>query len=164
MKNILLVAMIAVLSCAIAGPTIYAQVEEAGATSSFLRGFDVYRFSQTGFKKDTENFSSFINSTYSGETAEANFPTNKMGIGMLNAATAWTDLPRGMARVSRNDNLLMGMTLGLGEGVVSAIGRGAAGVIDMATFGLPPYEEPLVTPEYRTENPNEELKVKLLSW
>ncbi len=164
MKKIILVAMIAVLSSAIAGPTIYAQVEEAGVTSSFLKGFDPYRFSQTGFKKDTENFSTFINSAYSGDTAEADFPTNKMGVGMMNAATAWTDLPRGMARVSRNDNLLMGMTLGAAEGVVSAIGRGAAGVIDMATFGLPPYEEPLVSPEYRTENPNKELQIKLLSW
>jgi len=161
MRNIFILVMIAVISCSIGGPTIYAQIEETGAPQSFLKGFDPYRLDQAGYKRDTNNFSTFINTAYPAENTEADFPTNKMGVGMMNAATAWTDLPR---RISEKSNLLMGMTLGLGEGMVSVLGRGAAGVIDMATFGMPPYEEPLVVPEYRTENSEEELRIKLLKW
>jgi putative exosortase-associated protein (TIGR04073 family) len=87
-----------------------------------------------------------------------------MGAGAMNAATAWTEIPKQMGEASAKHNPLVGATVGLGEGVVKGMVRGASGVVDMATFGLPPYDKPLMQPAYEVKKPEEGFKVNLLNW
>jgi putative exosortase-associated protein (TIGR04073 family) len=87
-----------------------------------------------------------------------------MGVGIINASTSWADIPGKVAEVSERDNIFLGVTLGFGEGIVSGVARGASGVADVATFGLAPYDKPLMEPEYKVDNPNEGFKVDLLKW
>lgn len=92
------------------------------------------------------------------------FP-NKLGDGVLNIATCWTDVPRQINQVSEERNIIEGYTLGFGEGILSGIARGVSGTYDAATFILPPYDEPMMQPQYAVSKPNEEgFKVKLLTW
>jgi putative exosortase-associated protein (TIGR04073 family) len=99
-----------------------------------------------------------------GNEPYVNTPVEKMGVGIINASTSWADIPGKVAEVSERDNIFLGVTLGFGEGIVSGVARGASGVADVATFGLAPYDKPLMEPEYKVDNPNEGFKVDLLKW
>lgn len=91
-------------------------------------------------------------------------PVEKASAGFVNTTTSWADIPAKIAEVSERDNLFLGVTMGFGEGLVSGVARGASGIIDMATFGVPPYDEPLMEPEYKVANPDEGFKIDLLKW
>ena len=99
-----------------------------------------------------------------GSKSYANTPVEKMGVGIVNTTTSWVDIPGKIAEVSERDNLFLGVTLGFGEGIVSGLARGASGVVDVATFGLAPYDKPLMEPQYKVENPNEGFKIDILKW
>lgn len=99
-----------------------------------------------------------------GSESYVDTPVGKMGVGIINTTTSWADIPGKVAEVSERDNIFLGVTLGLGEGIVSGIARGASGVADVATFGLTPYDKPLMEPQYKVENPNEGFKIDLLKW
>ncbi len=94
----------------------------------------------------------------------SNSPANKIGLGALNAATSWAEIPKQINAVSQKHNPLVGATVGLGEGIVTGLVRGASGVVDMATFTLPPYDKPLIEPAYQVKKPDQGFKVSLLSW
>ncbi|MDD4955187.1 MAG: exosortase system-associated protein, TIGR04073 family [Candidatus Omnitrophica bacterium] len=94
----------------------------------------------------------------------ADTPVEKMGVGIINTTTSWADIPQKVAEVSERDNIFLGVTLGLGEGIVSGVARGASGVADVATFGLAPYNQPSAKPVYKVENPNEGFKIDLMKW
>jgi putative exosortase-associated protein (TIGR04073 family) len=144
---------------------VQAQIEEAGASASILRNVYLDRGERLQPKVDTSRFSDFLKEVNRPRDDYRNFPTNKMGIGVINATTSWTDIPREVSRVSQEENIVSGMTLGFGEGVVSTVKRGSAGAIDVATFGLPPYDEPLLEPEYKVKNPDEEgFRIQLMKW
>jgi putative exosortase-associated protein (TIGR04073 family) len=96
--------------------------------------------------------------------AGANSPANKMGAGALNAATSWTEIPKQIGEVSQEYNPLLGVTIGLGEGIMLGLARGASGVADMATFTLPPYDKPLINPEYKVAEPEKGLQLDLVRW
>ena len=139
---------------------VYAQTQVAPAPIS--NRFDVYKVTLRGTDQMTNDFLKTVN--YSEETYQDTF-VGKMGEGAINAATSWTDVPGQMAQVSEEHNILLGCTLGLGEGLVSGIIRGVSGAYDIATCGLPPYDEPTVKPKYKVNDPQKEgFKVKLLSW
>ena len=91
-------------------------------------------------------------------------PADKMGLGVINVATSWTDIPKEMMQVSDEENLFVGSTIGFGRGLIYSLGRGAAGVADVATCGIPPYNEPSVEPEYKVNHPNQGLKIDLVKW
>jgi len=99
-----------------------------------------------------------------GNESYVDTPVEKMGVGIINTTTSWADIPGKVAEVSERDNIFLGITLGLGEGIVSGVARGASGVADVATFGLAPYDKPLMEPQYKVNNPNEGFKVDLLKW
>ncbi len=139
---------------------VYAQTLVAPAPIS--NRFDVYKVTLRGTDQMTEDFLKTVN--YSDEAYRDTF-VSKMGEGAINAATSWTDVPGQMAQVSEEHNILLGCTVGLGAGLVSGIIRGVSGAYDIATCGLPPYDEPTMKPKYKVNNPQKEgFKVRLLSW
>ena len=92
-------------------------------------------------------------------------PVTKGSDGLINATTFWTELPKGVVDTTAESNILGGLTVGLGRGIIYGLGRGAAGVIDTTTCVLPPYDEPIVEPDYKVKNPNQEgFKITLFSW
>jgi len=99
-----------------------------------------------------------------GSESYVDTPVEKMGVGIINTTTSWADIPQKVAEVSERDNIFLGVTLGLGEGIISGLARGASGVADVATFGLAPYDKPLMEPQYKVENPNEGFKIDLVKW
>jgi len=98
------------------------------------------------------------------EPAYQGTPVEKMGAGVTNMATSWADVPAKITEVSERDNIFLGVTLGFGEGIVSGIARGVSGAADTATFGVPPYDKPLMKPEYKVDNPNQGFKVDIMKW
>jgi len=140
---------------------IWAQTEPV----SPLTSLGTYQVRSLQPDKDTTMFTSaYLKSINADSNAYDDSPANKMGMGMINAATSWTELPRQVARVSEEDNALAGWTLGLGAGVVTGLARGVSGAFDMATCGLPPYDQPLMEPEYKVKQPNEGFKIELIKW
>lgn len=92
-------------------------------------------------------------------------PVSKGSDGFINATTSWSDIPAEVAQTSADENILAGLTLGFGKGLASALTRGAAGIVDMTTCAFPPYDKPLVEPQYSVQNPEKEgYKVALFRW
>jgi len=144
---------------------VYAQSpEEAGLVSQQLRDFNQYRLGPH-IQKPTLFSSDFLNTVNTDSKAYEDTPAEKGGVGTINAVTAWTDIPREMAKTSEESNILLGATFGFGKGIVYGLARGASGVYDIATFGLPPYNEPLVKPVYKVNRPQHDgLKLTVLEW
>jgi putative exosortase-associated protein (TIGR04073 family) len=141
--------------------SVYAQAEPI----SPLTNLGAYQATTLHPEKDSTMFTSEYLKSINGEAdTYEDSPVNKMGLGMINAATSWTELPRQVARVSEEDNALVGWTLGFGEGLVSGLARGMSGALDMATFGVPPYDKPLMSPEYSVKQPNKGFKIELIKW
>ena len=74
----------------------------------------------------------------------------KLGRGVLNSLTGVVEIPKKMILISRNDNILMGLTWGLVKGIGVGTLRTVAGVYETVTFPIPaPADyEPIVHPEY----------------
>jgi putative exosortase-associated protein (TIGR04073 family) len=140
---------------------VYAQTEPVTP----LTNLGIYQARSLHPEQDSSMFTSaYLKSINEETTTYEDSPANKVGVGMINAATSWTDVPRQIAEVSEKDNVLAGWTLGFGEGVVSGIARGVSGAFDMVTCGLPPYDKPLMEPEYKVRQPNQGFKIDLFRW
>lgn len=148
---------------------VYGQGEETGIASMLnagnyritsMRAYNEANLRPTAFLKT-------INAPLQTDAyqIDADSPASKGGIGAMNTLTAWADIPTEMQKVGEEQNdVFAACTLGLVQGVVYSIQRGTAGVYDMATFGLPPYDEPMMEPEYKVEKPQDGFKVSLLKW
>lgn len=79
-------------------------------------------------------------------------PFNKLGRGAINTATCWLEVPAEVCRVTAEKNALVGYTLGLTEGFFTTLLRGFTGIFDVATFIIPPYNKPLMQPEYAMDS------------
>jgi len=148
--------VIMILSLASQG---YPQGGENPATSAIsLSEVNPYRITATGSAQPAMQSINVQPPAYQGT------PVEKMGAGVTNMAMSWADVPAKIAEVSERDNLFLGVTLGFGEGIVSGIARGVSGAADTATFGMPPYDKPLMAPQYKVDNPNEGFKVDIMKW
>lgn len=74
-------------------------------------------------------------------------PLDKLARGAINTATGWIEIPKVMYEDCVNENILFGLTFGLFHGAATGIYRTGAGLIDIVTFPLKPYDEHIV-PEY----------------
>lgn len=93
-----------------------------------------------------------------GEIDYENTPINKLGRGAINTATFWTEIPAKVAEKSAETDPLLGLTLGTVEGAVTAVVRGATGLFDMFTCFMPPYDKPVMKPEYAYKNADDQIK------
>ena len=75
-------------------------------------------------------------------------PLNKLGRGIINTLTCWAEIPAEAYKVSEDKDPLTGCTLGVAEGFFTAMLRGLTGIFDTVTFIIPPYNKPLMKPEY----------------
>lgn len=82
----------------------------------------------------------------------ARTPVNKLIRGIINCFTFFLEIPASICNVSRKKGLLLGSTLGFADGVVTSIVRLGTGTFDTATFLIPPYDKPLLKPEYAIES------------
>ena len=79
-------------------------------------------------------------------------PLNKLGRGVINTVTCLAETPAGIYRVSKDKGEVVGLTLGFVEGLFTSVLRGASGIFDMVTFVIPPYNKPLMKPEYALDS------------
>ena len=77
-----------------------------------------------------------------------NTALNKLGRGLINTGTCWAEIPASILKVSKEKDPLTGTTLGTAEGAVNCVLRGLTGIFETVTFILPPYNKPLMRPEY----------------
>ena len=79
-------------------------------------------------------------------------PVRKLGRGVANVFTGWTEVLLGMQRTAANEGQMAGASLGLLRGTGRMVGRTLAGAFETVTFLLPnPGQRgyaPLVEPEY----------------
>ncbi len=150
MKKVLLLTLVLVLSLFL---NVYAQT---GVTTLAFSNF-------SGFRKASPTFLETVN--FNEESLGGVF-SNKLGDGVINIATCWTDVPRHIDKVSRERSILEGYTIGVGEGIFSGVIRGVAGTYDTSTSILPPYNsQPLMKAEYSVKDPDREgFKINLLNW
>ncbi|MDD2752035.1 MAG: exosortase system-associated protein, TIGR04073 family [Candidatus Omnitrophica bacterium] len=79
-------------------------------------------------------------------------PINKFGRGMVNTLTCLLEIPGEAIKVGQEKDPLTGMTLGVVEGFCTAGIRGLTGLWDVVTFVIPPYNKPLMQPEYALQS------------
>lgn len=74
----------------------------------------------------------------------------KLGRGLANILTGWIELPNQIYKTSVEENVGMGLTVGLAKGIGMTVVRTGAGLYDTVTFPFPIPEdyEPLLEPEY----------------
>ena len=77
-------------------------------------------------------------------------PIKKLGRGVANIITGWVEIPKNVYETSQDENILMGLTIGLAKGLGMSVIRTGAGIYDAVTFPFPiPQDyEPLLEPEY----------------
>lgn len=89
-------------------------------------------------------------------------PLNKLDRGIINGATFWTELPAEVAKVSKEQNPAMGATIGVVQGTITSAIRAGTAVFDTLTFLIPPYNKPVMKPEYAINRAD--AKMKELFW
>jgi putative exosortase-associated protein (TIGR04073 family) len=85
-------------------------------------------------------------------TTVAKTPLNKLLRGLVNCLTFLVEIPASICDVSRTKGTWAGCTLGVADGLFTSLLRLGTGVFDTATFLIPPYDKPLLKPEYAVES------------
>jgi len=82
------------------------------------------------------------------EISYSNTPLNKLERGIINGATFWAEVPAKVFKVSKEQDPVLGLTLGTVEGTFNGILRGLTAIFDVVTCIIPPYNKPLMEPGY----------------
>ena len=103
----------------------------------------------------------FVLMGLSASTAEAALPGwaygagGKLTRGVVNIVTGWLELPNQIVDTTRQQNVYVGMSLGLLRGVAKGVMREAVGVYETVTFLFPAPANyaPILYPVYAFETP-----------
>jgi len=167
MKSIITILVVAIAALSVTTDLNAQAVQGANITSLSLIEGTFSRPQPFDAKGSTMvfggDFLKSVNSEPAGAAAQDSW-ADKMGSGVINVTTAWVELPKEITDVSERHNILAGWTVGLGRGMVLGLVRGTAGVIDVATFGVPPYNKPAMKPAYTVQKPEEGFKIEILKW
>ena len=71
----------------------------------------------------------------------------KLPRGFANIGFAVLEIPRQMVKTKQDKGDFAGISMGLGKGLVFALGRVLVGAYEIVTFWIPPFE-PVIEPEY----------------
>ncbi|NOX97678.1 MAG: exosortase system-associated protein, TIGR04073 family [Nitrospirae bacterium] len=82
-----------------------------------------------------------IFATLAPEVQAAN-PFNKVGRGLGNIVIAPVEIPVSMVSEAKK-NPLLGLVIGPIIGAVNCVTRATAGIVELVTFPVPPYDQPL---------------------
>lgn len=74
-------------------------------------------------------------------------PLRKLSRGIVGASLGWTEMPRQMIEVNKEEGEVAGFFLGCFKGLLCTVGRTLLGMYEIVTFLLPSYR-PLVEPEF----------------
>jgi putative exosortase-associated protein (TIGR04073 family) len=89
-------------------------------------------------------------------------PINKLERGVINLATFWLEIPAEVAKVTKEQDPAAGVTIGVVNGVVTSVVRGATAIFDTTTFFVPSYTKPAMKPEYAWKAADD--KIRALFW
>lgn len=155
MKRIIVLIILAAAAMLFTGLDIYAQ--EGMPTTLFLS-------QPMPGNRSSAQFVQFINAD--NANVKQDLFSEKLGNGVINLATCWTDVPRRMETVARERSAFEGYTVGMGEGILQGIVRGIAGTYDTTTSIVPPFnKKPVMEAEYSVKHPQKDgLKLTLLQW
>ena len=75
---------------------------------------------------------------------------HKLGRGLLNVATGWVEIPKGIRDGSQQENPVLGVTTGIFKGLGLGVLRTGVGAFDVVTFPIPWPKDyaPVYEPEY----------------
>ncbi len=79
---------------------------------------------------------------------EGDSAATKLGRGIFNGATCWVEVFKHAYLTAQERDPLTGLVFGAAKGVGYGVVRAASGAFDIATFALPPYDKPLMDPEF----------------
>jgi putative exosortase-associated protein (TIGR04073 family) len=97
-------------------------------------------------------------------TTLGNTPVNKLIRGLVNCLTFPLELPASICDVTKRKGLLSGCTLGVADGFFTSLLRLGTGVIDTVTFPIPPYDKPLLKPEYAIDSAADKMGTPNVDW
>ncbi|MFA5007669.1 MAG: exosortase system-associated protein, TIGR04073 family [Candidatus Omnitrophota bacterium] len=83
--------------------------------------------------------------------AEDHNALSKLGRGLANAVTGIVEVPKQIYLVSKEREPITGITYGTAKGICFGVLRTGAGVYDSVTFAIPPYDKPIMEPEFAFE-------------
>ncbi len=83
--------------------------------------------------------------------AEEATPVTKLVRGLSNQITSWIELPKQIYKVSVQREPITGILYGSIKGTCYSVMRAAEGVYDTVAFLIPPYDKPLMEPEFVSE-------------
>ena len=93
----------------------------------------------------------FLAVSVNGYAEEKATPVTKLVRGLSNQITSWIEVPKQVYKVSTEREPITGLLFGSIKGVCYGVIRAAEGVYDMVSFLVPPYDKPLMTPEFVSE-------------
>ena len=76
----------------------------------------------------------------------------KLGRGVANIATGWIEIPKQIYQTSVEYDPFTGIVFGTVKGVAYGVLRTLGGGFDTATFIIPPYDKPVMQPEFVFED------------
>ena len=68
--------------------------------------------------------------------------------GLANGITAFIEIPKQVYLTSKEREPFTGLTYGLAKGVCYGLLRTASGVYEVVTFAIPPYDKPVLEPDF----------------
>ncbi|MFA5156978.1 MAG: exosortase system-associated protein, TIGR04073 family [Candidatus Omnitrophota bacterium] len=91
-------------------------------------------------------------------------PINKLVRGVVNCLTFFVEFPASICDVGKRKGLLAGCTLGVADGLVTSVARLGTGLFDTVTFVIPPYDKPLLKPEYAIDSAVDKMGTPTVKW
>ncbi|MFH1856317.1 MAG: exosortase system-associated protein, TIGR04073 family [Candidatus Omnitrophota bacterium] len=74
----------------------------------------------------------------------------KLGRGIVNTATGWLEVPKRIYNTAKDENVMVGITVGTAKGIGWGVTRTAVGIYEVVTFPFPiptGYKQ-IIDPEY----------------
>ncbi len=94
----------------------------------------------------------------------AKTPVNKLMRGLVNSLTCLLELPASICDVTKRKGGLAGATLGVADGFFTSFMRLGTGLFDTVTFLIPPYDKPLLKPEYAIDSAVDKMSSDTSDW
>jgi putative exosortase-associated protein (TIGR04073 family) len=94
----------------------------------------------------------------------AKTPVNKLIRGLVNSLTFLVEIPASIFDVTKRKGGLAGATLGVADGFFTSFMRLGTGLFDLVTFPIPPYDKPLLKPEYAIDSAVDKMSSDSVDW
>jgi len=91
-------------------------------------------------------------------------PINKFFRGFVNTLTFLVELPASICDVTKRKGAVSGCTLGVADGIATSFVRLGTGLFDLVTFLIPPYNKPLLKPEYAIDSASDKMSSTAVDW